>query len=196
MKISGLLKLRMSKSVLISVFYTMLGFSLVSLSIIAAMNTIPKGNYAFAQSASILRTMEMKVDYKKLVELGNNENIRVRLNDLATGDPISSASVRITVYFPSGTPVRTFMLLTDRNGDASLTLPIANNAALGQYGFDVLASALGYFDTAVGTINFAVMSQVDQNVDLNDYDHTSHTLSDHSGDNNHHKHHKHHNHDD
>jgi hypothetical protein len=98
----------------------------------------------------------------------------------------------LTIYFPGGAPIRQFTLLTDTNGKASLTLPIADNAALGQYGIDVLASALGYFDSAVGTVNFAVNSDVTQNVDLSDYKHESHTLSDHSGHDNHHNRHNHH----
>jgi hypothetical protein len=192
MKLSRSLKLGWSKPMLGSVSYAMLIFSLLSVSMLAALNTLPKENYAFAQT-SILRTTELKVDFKKLVELGSNQNIRVKLSDIGTGDDISSATIRITIYFPGGAPIRQFMLLTDKNGAASLTLPIANNAALGQYGIDVLASALGYFDTAVGTNNFAVNSDVTQNVDLHDYRHASHTLSDHSGNNNnHHNHHKHH----
>jgi hypothetical protein len=160
----------------------MLIFSLVSVPILALMgsqfNNI--GNYAYAQT-SILRTTEVKVNFLKLVEAGSNQNVRVSVRDLGTGDPISSANVRITIYFPGGSPIRLFTLLTDRNGQASLTLPIAKNAALGQYGLDVLVSALGYSDSAVGTVNFAVMSQVHQNVSLHDYKHTSHTLSDHAG---------------
>jgi hypothetical protein len=171
----------------LSVFSAILIFSLVAVSIVMVMGTLSKGNYALAQT-SILRTTEVNVDFKKLVEVGSNQNVRVRLTDLATGDPISGANVRMTVYFPGGAPIRQFMLLTDRNGVSSLTLPIANNAALGQYGIDVLASALGYFDSAVGTINFAVNSKVTQNVNLHDYKHTSHTLSDHTGHDNHNHH--------
>ena len=170
---------------LLSVPYAMLIFSLVSVSIIAAINTLPKGHYALAQTA-ILRTTELKVDFKKLVERGSNQNIRVSLSDIATGDPISSATIRYTIYFPGGTPIRQLMLLTDTNGRASLTLPIANNAALGQYGIDVLVAALGYFDSALGTVNFAVMSDVDQNVDLHDYTHERHKISGHGGHHNHH----------
>ena len=106
------------------------------------------------------------MNFKKLVEAGSDQNIRVKITDLGSGDPVSSAIVRITIYFPGGTPIRQFSLLTSKNGDASLTLPIDKNAPLGQYGIDVLASALGYYDSAVGTLAFAVNSQVDQNVDL------------------------------
>ena len=158
------------------------------LSILAVTGTQSKGNYAFAQT-SILRTTELKVDFKKLVEAGSKQNIRVSVRDSGTGDPVSGAVIRITIYFPGGAPIRQFSLLTNKNGQASLTLPIDKNAALGQYGIDVLASALGYFDSAVGTLAFAVMSHVDQNVSLDDYKHTSHTLSDHSGHHNHHHNH-------
>ena len=178
------------KSLLLSVRSAMLVFSLISVPILAVMGSqFNNGNYAFAQS-SILRTTEIKVNFLKLVEAGSNQNIRVSVRDVGTGDPVSSATVRITIYFPSGAPIRVFSLLSDKNGQASLTLPIDRNAALGQYGLDVLVTALGYMDTAVGTNNFAVNSQVDQNVSLNDYKHTSHTLSDHAGPHNHH--HKHH----
>jgi hypothetical protein len=160
-------------------------FYVVSVSSLMVTGTLSKGNYAFAQTA-ILRTMELKVDMKKLVERGSNQNVRVSVRDQATGDPISSSNVRITVYFPGGAPIRQFMLLTDTNGRASLTLPIAKNAALGQYGINVLASALGYFNTAVDTVNFDVMSQVDHNDSLSDYKRTSPTLSDHAGNHKHH----------
>ena len=179
------------KPVLFSLSSMILIFSLVSISVLVDMGTQLKGNYAFAQT-SIQRTTELKVDFKKLVEAGSNQNIRVTVKDAATGDPVSSVTVRITIYFPGGAPIRVFSLLTSKNGVASLTLPVDRNAALGQYGIDVLANALGYFDSTVGTVNFAVNSQVDQNVNLHDYTHTSHTLSDHSGDHNNHHHNNHH----
>jgi hypothetical protein len=191
MKLPNFAKSERSKPLSLSVYSAMLIFSLVSVPALAVMDTLPKGNYAFAQT-SILRTTEVKVDFKNLVESGSNQNIRVQVRDLGTGDPISSATVRLTIYFPGGAPIRQFTLLTDTNGKASLTLPIADNAALGQYGIDVLVSALGYFDSAVGTVNFAVNSDVTQNVDLSDYKHQSHTLSDHSGKDNHHNRHNHH----
>ena len=191
MKLPNFAKSERSKPLSLSVYSAMLIFSLVSVPALAVMDTLPKGNYAFAQT-SILRTTELKMDFKNLVESGSNQNIRVQVHDLGTGDPISSATVRVTIYFPGGAPIRQFTLLTDTNGKASLTLPIADNAALGQYGIDVLVSALGYFDSAVGTVNFAVNSDVTQNVDLSDYKHESHTLSDHSGHDNHHNRHNHH----
>jgi hypothetical protein len=172
---------------LLSASSAMLIFSLLSVSVLAVIGTQSKGNYAFAQ-ASILRTTELKVNFKKLVEAGSDQNIRVKVTDIGSGKPVSGAVVRLTIYFPGGAPIRQFSLLTSKSGDSSLTLPIDKNAALGQYGIDVLVSALGYFDSAVGTISFAVNSDVDQNVDLHDYKHTSHTLSDHSGHHNHHHH--------
>ncbi len=154
---TNFLKCERPKPMLLSVFSLMLIFSLVAVSILMVMGTLSKGNYALAQT-SILRTTELKVDLKKLVEVGSNQNVRVSLRDIGTDDPISSASIRITVYFPGGASIRQFMLLTDTNGDASLTLPIARNAALGGYGVDVSASALGYFDSG-STVNFAVNSK-------------------------------------
>ena len=177
------------KPVLISVLSMPMIFSLVSISILAVMETHSRVNYASAQTA-IQKTTELKVDFKKLVEAGSNQNIRVTVKDLASGNPISSANVKPTIYFPGGAPIRQFTLLTNKNGQASLTLPIDKNAAPGQYGIDVLVTALGYFDSAVGTVMFAVNSDVDQNVSLQDYSHKSHTLSDHSGHRNHrHNHH-------
>ena len=54
------------------------------------------------------------------------------------------------------------------------------------YGVDILVTALGYFDSSVGTIDFAVNSEVDQDVSLDDYTGTSHTISGHGGSNNNH----------
>ena len=185
MRLSHFLKCERPKPMLVSVSSVILIFSLVSVPILAVMGTQSKGNYAFAQT-SILRTTELKVNFLKLVEVGSNQNIRVTVRDVGTGDPVSSATVRITIYFPAGAPIRQFTLLTGTNGEASLTLPIARNAALGQYGIDVLVAALGYFDSALGTVNFAVMSDVDQNVDLHDYTHERHKISGHGGHHNHH----------
>jgi hypothetical protein len=147
----------------------------VSISMLAVMGFNPTGNYAFAQT-SIVRTSEVKLNFKNLVEAGGDQNIRVKVTDQATGDPVSSAVVRVTIYLPGGAPIRQFNLLTNEDGKVSLSLPIDDDAALGQYGLDVLVSALGYFDSAVGTISWAVMSDVDQDVDLNDYERTSHTI--------------------
>ena len=147
----------------------------VSISILAVMGVQPIGNSAFAQT-SILRTTELKVNFKILVEAGSDQNIRVTVSDQGTGDPVSSANVRLTIYFPAGVPIRQFNLLTDEDGKVSLTLPFDENAPLGQYGLDVLAGATGYFDSAVGTVTFAVNSAVDQDVDLDDYKHSSHTI--------------------
>jgi hypothetical protein len=154
---TNFLKCERPKPMLLSVSSAILIFSLVAISILMVMDTLSKVNYAFAQT-SILRTTELKVDLKKLVGVGSDQNIRVSLSDIGTGDPISSASIRMTINFPGGASIRQFMLLTDRNGDASLTLPIARNAALGQYGVDVSVSALGYFDSG-STVNFAVNSK-------------------------------------
>ena len=68
-----------------------------------------KGNYAFAQT-SILRTTELKVNFEKLVETGSDQNIRVKVKDLGSGDPVSSATVTITIYFPGGVNNKTIYL--------------------------------------------------------------------------------------
>jgi hypothetical protein len=135
-----------------------------------------KGYYAVAQTM-ILSTTELKVNFDKLVEAGTDQTIRLTVKDIRSGDPLSDAIVKITIYFPDGATIRQFTLLTNENGKASLTLPIDRDAPLGQYGLDVLTGASGYFDSAVGTINFAVNSDVDQNVSLDDYTRTSHTIS-------------------
>ena len=102
-------------------------FSLVSVSILAAVIFTPsEGNYAFAQT-EILRTTELKVKFDVLVERGNDQNIRVKVNDVGSGDPVSGATVTITVYFPGGAPIRQFTLLSDNDGEASLKLPIDEN---------------------------------------------------------------------
>jgi hypothetical protein len=162
------------KPVLFSIGSVILILS-VSISILAVMGLQPIGDSAFAQT-SIQRTTELKVNFKVLVEAGSDQNIRVTVSDQGTGDPVSSALVRLTIYFPGGAPIRQFSLLTNEDGKASLTLPIDENAPLGQYGLDVLAGALGYFDSSVGTVSWAVNSVVNQDVDLDDYKHSSHTI--------------------
>lgn len=185
MKLSNSLKIFRLKPVLLPVSFLILIFSLVSVPLTATMYTQSKGNYAFAQT-TILRTTELKVNFHKLVETGSDQNIRVTVKDVGSGDPVSSATVKITIYFPGGSIIRQFTLLTDKDGEASLKLPIDKNAALGMYGVDILVTALGYFDSSVGTIDFAVNSEVDQDVSLDDYTGTSHTISGHGGSNNNH----------
>lgn len=108
----------------------MLIFSLVSVSILAAVIfTSSEGYYAFAQT-EIQRTTELKVKFDVLVERGNDQNIRVKVNDVGSGDPVSGATVTITIYFPGGAPIRQFTLLSDNDGKASLKLPIDENARL------------------------------------------------------------------
>lgn len=162
------------KPVLFSVSFVILVLS-VSISILAVICVQPIGNSAFAQT-SIMRTTELKVNFDKLVEAGSEQNIRVVVRDQGTGDPVSGATVRLTIYFPGGAPIRQFNLITDEDGKISLKLPIDENAQLGQYGLDVLAAALGYFDSAVGTVSWAVNSDVEEDISLNDYKHTSHTI--------------------
>jgi hypothetical protein len=161
-----------------SVSSVMLIFSLVSVSILAAVIfTSSEGYYAFAQT-EIQRTTELKVKFDVLVEKGNDQNIRVKVNDVGSGDPVSGATVTITIYFPGGAPIRQFTLLSDNDGKASLKLPIDENAALGEYGIDLGVVALGYYDSLLPVpVFFAVMSDVEEDVSLEDYKDTTQTIS-------------------
>ena len=174
MKLPNSLKYERTKPMLLSVSFSLLLFSVVAISMLTVMDTQSKGNYAFAQT---VRTTEIKVNFKKVVEAGSNQQIRVLVRDQATHLPVSGAIVRLTIYFPGGAPIRQFNLLTDRNGFASLTLPISSNAPLGTYGLDVLASSVGFQDTSFGTVNFAVLSHVKEVVNLQDYKHASRTIT-------------------
>jgi MG2 domain len=151
----------------------MLLLSVVSISILAVMDIQSRGNYAFAQT---VRTTELKVNFKKIVESGSTQNIRTLIRDQGTGLPISGSNVRLTIYYPGGAPIRQFNLLSDANGLASLSLPISRNAPLGQYGMDVFVSTTGYLDTNFGTVNWAVMSHA-KDTSLHDYTHAANTIS-------------------
>jgi hypothetical protein len=156
----------------------MLIFSLVSVSILAAVIfTRSEGYYAFAQT-EIQRTTELKVKFDVLVERGNDQKIRVKVSDVGSGDPVSGATVSMTIYFPGGAPIRQFTLLSDTDGEASLKLPIDENAALGEYGIDLGVVALGYYDSLLPVqVFFAVMSDVEEDVSLEDYKDTTQTIS-------------------
>jgi hypothetical protein len=176
------------KSALISSAYsTLLIFSLFAISMLTNMSIDSNMKYAYAQT---IRALELKVNFDKLVEQGDTQHVRISLRDMATGLPVSTATTRMTVFFPGGTPIRQFNLLTDENGRASLSLPISNNAPLGSYGLDVLAGSPGFFDTSLSsTQTFAVLSNVKQNVDADDYAHARSHIRDvdhHDNDNNHH----------
>ncbi len=160
-------------------------FSIFAASMLTIMSIDSNANYAYAQT---IRALELKVNFKKLVEAGSTQNVRLSLRDMESGLPVSTATVRMTVYFPGGVPIRQFNLLTDKDGIASLSLPISQNAPLGSYGLDVLAGAPGFFDTSLtSTQTFAVMSSVKQNVDAEDYSHaSSHIRAVHHNNNHHH----------
>jgi hypothetical protein len=159
------------------VSYVILIFSLVSVSILATVIFTQSENSAFAQT-EILRTTELKVKFDVLVERGNDQNIRVKVNDVGSGDPVSGATVTMTIYFPGGAPIRQFTLLSDEDGKASLKLPIDEDAALGEYGIDLDVVATGYYDSFLpNQVFFAVMSDVDEDVSLDDYKDTSQTIS-------------------
>ena len=137
--------------------------------------------------AQTLRTEEVKLQFKKVVEAGHTQIIRVFARDQATGLPISGAVARLTVTYPLGTPVRVFNVLTDANGVASLSLPINRDAELGSYALDtVVTEATGYMDTSIGTVDFAVMSHVTENISVNHYSGHLHSSSIHEE---HHHHH-------
>ena len=120
------------KSLLLSVSFLILIFSLISISIVSGMySPQSKGNYAIAQTI-ILKTTELKVNFDKLVEAGTDQSIRLTVKDIRSGDPISDAIVKMNIYFPGGAPIRQFILLTNEDGKASLTLPIDKDAPLGR----------------------------------------------------------------
>ena len=163
----------------------LLVFSVFTVSMLTIMSIDSNINYAYAQT---IRALELKVNFDKLVEQGDTQRVRLSLRDMESGLPVSTATVRMTVYFPGGVPIRQFNLLTDKDGIASLSLPISQNAPLGSYGLDVLAGAPGFFDTSLtSTQTFAVMSSVKQNVDAEDYSHaSSHIRAVHHNNNHHH----------
>jgi hypothetical protein len=162
----------------------LLVFSVFAVPILTIMSLDSNSNYAYGQT---IRALELKVNFKKLVETGSTQNVRLSLRDMESGLAVSTATVRMTVYFPGGAPIRQFNLLTDADGIASLSLPISQNAPLGSYGLDVLAGAPGFFDTSLtNTQTFAVMSEVKQNVDADDYSHArSHIRAVHHNNNHH-----------
>ena len=136
-----------------------------------------------------LRLMEVKLQFKKLVQGGHTEIIRLFVRDQATGLPISGGNARFSVTYPTGTPVRQFNLLTDASGTATLSLPVDKNAELGTYALDTtVTGATGYQDTTIGSVDFAVMSNVNEVVPLHDYSGHLHSSSIHD----HHDHHHHH----
>ena len=143
-----------------------------------------------ASYAQTLRLMEVKLQFKKLVQAGHTEIIRLVARDQATGLPISGGNARFTVTYPTGTPVRQFNLLTDASGTATLSLPIDKNAELGSYALDTaVTAAAGYQDTTIGTVDFAVMSHVNEIVPLHDYSGHLHSSPIHGHSHHHHNHH-------
>jgi hypothetical protein len=166
-------KRKTSNHMLLCISSAMLLFSVVSISILAVMDIQSRGNFAFAQT---VRTQELKANFKKIVESGSTQNVRIFVRDQGTGLPISSSEVRITIYYPGGAPIRQFNLLSDANGFASLSLPISRDAPLGSYGMDVLSTSVGYLDANFGTVNFAVQAHAKETVSTHDYAHAANTI--------------------
>jgi MG2 domain len=185
MRLDNAMKSATAAPLVTSSLAALLVFSVFAVSMLTIMSLDSNSNYAYGQT---IRALELKVNFKKLVEAGSTQNVRLSLRDMESGLAVSTATVRMTVYFPGGVPIRQFNLLTDKDGFASLSLPISNNAPLGSYGLDVLAGAPGFFDTSLtSTQTFAVMSDVKQNVDADDYSHArSHIRAVHDNNNHHH----------
>jgi 5-hydroxyisourate hydrolase-like protein (transthyretin family) len=129
--------------------------------------------YSYAQ---VVRTLEttLKID-KAVIQEGQTLKVSVLVRDQQSGQPISGATVQLNLAYAGSSVIRQFMVITDANGRASVSIPIANNATNGQYSITASVAAAGYQGGGGFSLNFGVVSaNVDKGYDPHkDYHHNS-----------------------
>ncbi len=129
--------------------------------------------YTYAQ---VVRTLEttLKLD-KSVIQAGQTQKVSVLVRDQQSGEPISGATVQLNLAYAGGSIIRQFMVITDTNGRASISIPIDKKAENGTYGVTASVSATGYAGAGGFSLNFAVASaNVDKGYNShNDYHHNS-----------------------
>jgi hypothetical protein len=95
---------------------------------------------------------------KNPIVRGNTQTITVMVSEANTKNPVSGASVSITVTYASGSTKKSFSDYTDSSGKASFSFPIGFNSTPGIFTVTIHASKSGYQSTSSKS-NFEVIQK-------------------------------------
>jgi minor extracellular protease Epr len=128
---------------------------------VTAVNSIGESNRSneanATPSASIVKTLSVTVKTDKATySRGSNVRITVTVKDSSTGNGLQGASVKVTVYYPSGSVAWTGSGTTDSSGTVRFNYRIGQNAPKGTYKVVATASLTGY-QTGTGQTTFKVV---------------------------------------
>jgi len=114
---------------------------------VTAVNSIgesEKSNEAYATPSSVKILSVAVVTDKATYSRGSNVRITVTVKDSTTGNGLQGASVKVTVYYPSGSVAWTGSGTTDSSGTVQFNYRLGWSALRGTYKVVATASLTGY----------------------------------------------------
>jgi 5-hydroxyisourate hydrolase-like protein (transthyretin family) len=155
--------IKLNRCITTNIFPTIVTVSLLLALVSNAIN-VP----IFFQSAYAIKEFDIDVNVDKdEIERGDTQHITATVLNDDTGDRVSNADVKLTVY-PPDSDSTSAEDETDNGGEARFDVEIDDNAETGTYDVDVRVSKDGYDTKTVSTSFDVVGSTHDNNSDEND----------------------------
>jgi 5-hydroxyisourate hydrolase-like protein (transthyretin family) len=155
--------IKMNRCITTKIFPTIVTLSLLFALVSNAIN-VP----ILFQSAYAIEEFDIDVNVEKDgIERGDTQHITATVLNDDTGDRVSNADVKLTVY-PPDSDSTSAEDETDNGGEARFDVEIDDNAETGTYDVDVRVSKDGYDTKTVSTSFDVVGSTHDNNSDEND----------------------------
>ena len=147
-------------------------------------------NSAYAvSSSSSTKQLKVKVSFSDdPIERGNTQEIKVRVTDQKTQDPVSNALVKLSVDFADGSTTETAKGHTNDDGRITFKEKIDSGVKTGTFDVTIKASKNGYKETTVHT-SFEVTGSIhsnnnNNNNNNNNYNHKKYNSNSHDRNNN------------
>ena len=143
-------------------------------------------NSAYAvSSSSSTKQLKVKVSFSDdPIERGNTQEIKVRVTDQKTQDPVSNALVKLSVDFADGSTTETAKGDTNNDGRITFKEKIDSGVKTGTFDVTIKASKNGYKETTVHT-SFEVTGSIhSNNNNNNNYNHKKYNSNSHDRNNN------------
>jgi 5-hydroxyisourate hydrolase-like protein (transthyretin family) len=142
-------------------------FVLALLLIASAHGGVFNSAYA-ASSSNSTKQLKVKVSFSDdPIKRGNTQEIKVRVTDQKTQDPVSNALVKFRVDFADGSTTETAKGDTNNDGRITFKEKIESGLKTGTFDVTIKASKNGYKDTTVHT-SFEVIGSSHSNNNNND----------------------------
>jgi uncharacterized protein YfaS (alpha-2-macroglobulin family) len=126
---------------------------------VTAVNSVgesSRSNEANATPSASAKTLSVAVVTDKATySRGSYVYITVTVKDSITGNPLQGVSVKVTVYYPSGSVAWTGSGTTGSNGTVRFTYRVGRSAQRGTYKVAATASLTGY-QSGTGQTTFNV----------------------------------------